>query len=178
MKMKRVSSFILVLLVTFYSTNAYASGSPYLSYGSPEGIIDVYQYGAGSTWNTAMTQARTNWHNATSKILFYTSANSNNTIQALALDATYYGVMIPLSVSGSTLNTFRIRLNSTTIINDAASGYLGNFIQSVLVHELGHTIWLADNPPTSSSSIMSYSRNRNTMTSPSSYDIANVNAKY
>lgn len=35
-----------------------------------------------------------------------------------------------------------------------------------------------DNPNTSKSSIMKYSRNRNSMTAPQTFDVDNVNAKY
>lgn len=67
-------------------------------------------------------------------------------------------------------------MNSKALKKDATN--ISNFIQSVFVHELGHTIWLADNPITTSSSIMKYNRNRNTMTNPSAYDVEGVNMKY
>lgn len=72
--------------------------------------------------------------------------------------------------------SFDITLNSRTISRDATN--VSNFIQSVFVHELGHSIWLRDNPPTTSPSIMSHSRDRDTMTDPQTYDINAVNAKY
>ena len=79
------------------------------------------------------------------------------------------------SISNTTTK-FQIKLNSTTISNDATN--FNNFVQSVLVHELGHILWLADNPSTTSSSIMKYTRDRNTLTRPQSYDINDVNTKF
>lgn len=173
---------------TFYSSDAASPNKPelhifysegqYLNHGSAGKYIYVYPYSYNDLWQAAIDQSRSNWNTSSAPIYFYTSSSSNNRIYASQYDYTAYGKTYPLEVSGSTLTKFKIELNSRTIANDAASGNVSNFIQSVLVHELGHTIWLADNPITSSSSIMKYSRNRDTMTNPSSYDIANVDAKY
>lgn len=53
-----------------------------------------------------------------------------------------------------------------------------NFATSTVVHEYGHVYWLCDNPNTTRASIMKYNRDRNSMTTPQSFDINNVNAKY
>ena len=72
-------------------------------------------------------------------------------------------------------NTWQTPMNQS-ISNDATN--FNNFVQSVLVHELGHILCLADNPSTTSSSIMKYSRDRNTLTRPQTYDINDVNTKF
>jgi hypothetical protein len=82
------------------------------------------------------------------------------------------------SVAGSTLVAFRIYMDSNEITRYAE--YLPSFITSVFVHELGHTIWLEDNPATPSFSIMKYVNNLNyyESTFPSPYDVAGVDSKY
>lgn len=63
-----------------------------------------------------------------------------------------------------------IRINSLlTSPNSAGMG--------VIVHEIGHLLWLDDNPP-DASSIMRYDRNRNLIFLPQQSDIANVRFRY
>ena len=64
---------------------------------------------------------------------------------------------------------------------NSSTGYttnFNNFAKSTVTHEFGHVFWICDNPNTSKSSIMKYSRNRNDMTAPQTFDVDNVNAKY
>ena len=173
---------------TFYSSEAASPNKPelhimytandnqYLSYGYGSSTIDIKTYSFNVPWSYAADQSRASWNNSGAGITF----NVNSSLNTLNLysDSTdnKYGYMIPISISGDTLVQFEIYLNRATIISDATN--LDNFIQSVLVHELGHTIWLEDNPVTSSASIMKYSRDRNSMISPSPYDVSNVAAKY
>lgn len=70
---------------------------------------------------------------------------------------------------------YTIDINYRRIKEDASN--LQNFIRSVTVHELGHVFSLSDNPGTTAS-IMSYSRNRNTMIQPQTIDITRVRNKY
>ena len=90
----------------------------------------------------------------------------------------WYGLYTPKSQNTSYYSGryFTIQINSRTI-NQAASN-LSSFIRSVTVHELGHALSLADNPNTTSTSIMKYSRNRNSLVSPTPYDRNNVSARY
>lgn len=71
---------------------------------------------------------------------------------------------------------FTIKVNARNISADATN--FNNFAKSTVTHEFGHVFWLCDNPNTSKSSIMKYSRNRNSMTAPQTFDVDNVNAKY
>ncbi len=173
---------------TFYSSDAASPNKPelhimykegqYLPYGTANKSIYVYPYSFNGTWQAAVNQSRYNWNNSSAPINFYTSSSSTNRIYVSQYDYDAYGITYALERSGSELTRFKIELNSRTITRDASTGNLANFIQSVLVHELGHTIWLADNPVTEQDSIMKYTRNRNIMISPTAYDIANVVAKY
>ena len=125
-----------------------------------------------------MNAAISSWNSAGAKVSFLDQTTSANAAYAIPLATTSYGIMTPLSVSGSVLNKFKIELNTTAISNDAIN--LSNFTQSVFVHELGHTVWLDDNPTLlpGQTSIMDYFRPRNTMITPQSLDINNVRSKY
>lgn len=147
----------------------------FLAYGSPNNYIYIHPYSFASTWQSAIDQSRINWNNSSANVYFYTSSSSENMVYVDDYDISAYG-LTTCWPNGSQVTRFETKVNRRRISADASN--LSNFIQSVVVHELGHTVWLADNPNTSASSIMKYSRNRNTMTSPSQYDITNVNSKY
>ena len=133
----------------------------------------------GGTWKNAIQKSLNNWNSSKANVTFnMTFQNSFNFIIKGSYDYGAYGYMYSTLYDGAKLKRFRIELNSKTIERDAKPGKLENFIQSVLVHELGHTIWLADNPSTQRDSIMKYTRDRNTMTKPSTYDVDNVKSKY
>lgn len=171
----------------FYSSDAPSPNKPelhiyfaenqYLSYGYPSATIPVKVDGGYDIYNTRIRQAMTTWNNSGSGVTFTENSSANNviTVNSTKLDAKEYGVLSP-NISGSTLTSFTITIYSIRIGEVATS--IDNFYQSVIVHELGHAIWLEDNPTTPDASIMKYSRDRNTMTEPSSYDITNVAAKY
>ncbi|MCL2576491.1 MAG: hypothetical protein FWE27_00365 [Defluviitaleaceae bacterium] len=129
-----------------------------------------------SGWQTPMNNAMSNWNTRDTPINFATNSNSTNIVSVGSLAATWYGE-ISIFYSGSNINEFSVNLNSRTITNDATN--LGNFITSVFAHELGHAIGLVDNPVASADgSIMNHSRNRNTLTIPTAYDVTSVNILY
>ncbi|MEK3734249.1 MULTISPECIES: hypothetical protein [Paenibacillus] len=169
-----VSVVLLSGLILLSSTAVYAK---YLNYGWPSSTIPVKSYSFNSTWQAPMDQSLSNWNNAGAKVKFSKNSSSSNTISAAQYSWEAYGRNYA-TYSGSKLTKFRIEMNARTISRDRQDGKFSNFVQSVFVHELGHSIWLSDNPNTSSSSIMKYTRNRNTMTKPQTYDINNVKAKY
>jgi hypothetical protein len=169
-----ISATLISLMLL--STNVFADVNM-LSYGYPTPTIKVKAYSYNSTWQVPMDQSLTNWVNTPTKINVYKISQSDNTISAFNSADTYYGINYP-TVSGSTLTKFRIELNSRTISGDATNFSI--FVQSVLVHELGHSMWLADanTITTSNSTIMQYARNRNIMSTPQYFDIVNINGKY
>ncbi len=92
-------------------------------------------------------------------------------------DDTWYGLTSQTYNSSTGYTTkFTIKVNARNISADATN--FNNFAKSTVTHEFGHVFWLCDNPNTSKSSIMKYSRNRNGMTAPQTFDVDNVNAKY
>ncbi|MEY8745216.1 M57 family metalloprotease [Paenibacillus tundrae] len=173
MKRKILMSIMLFSALAMFGSTIYAA--TFLNYGYPSSTIPIRPYNYTSTWQAPMDASIANWNNAGAKVQFTKSTNSPNTITAGNFNNTAYGVNYA-SVSGSQVVSFRIELNASTISADATN--LSNFIQSVFVHELGHSVWLGDNPTTSSPSIMSYTRNRNSMTKPQTFDINNVRSRY
>lgn len=108
--------------------------------------MNAYSY--NSTWQTPMNQSVLNWNITPTKIGFSKSSNSNNYIYASQYSWSAYGKCTS-TYRGNKLTSYTIRLNSRTISEDATN--FSNFVQSVFVHELGHTIWLGDNPDTTAS---------------------------
>lgn len=174
--MKRKLSFSVLLLgalILVSSTAVYAA--TYLTYGYPDSTIPIKSYSYNDTWQVPMNASLSNWNDANADVTFSKNSTSTNTITAAQFDYEDYGINYVTYV-GEEVTKFRIELNARTISDDADD--FAKFVQSVFVHELGHAIWLADNPATTSSSIMKYSRDRNTMTMPQTFDINNVKAKY
>lgn len=154
---------------------AVVSASAFLSYGWPNVVIPIKPYSYNNTWQSPMDASISNWNNAGAKITFNKDSTSNNTIIVDSYADSWLGLNTGTH-SGSQLTRFVIQLNSRTINLNATN--FSNFVTSVFVHELGHSIWLADNPDTTCETIMSYYRDRNTMTQPQVYDIRNVQLKY
>ena len=173
---------------TFYSSDAASPHKPelhivynedqFLSYAYPNSTVDIYPYSFNTTWQTAMDQALNNWNNSSAGVTFIKSSSSQNYIYVddYSWDPYIYGMNNPIGLFPPTILAFSIQLDSGEITSRATN--LSNFITSCFVHELGHSIWLKDNPNTTSSSIMKGSRVRDTMTNPSAYDVANVDSKY
>ena len=158
------------LHITYYSNNQY------LSYGYGSSTVYVHPYSFDNPWQNAINQSRNNWNDSNANVHIGSLASSNNYIFVGVYDGTQYGKYIPKDQNGSEVTRFHIQLNKNQITS--AANNLSNFIQSVTVHEFGHAFWLKDNPNTPRSSIMKYSRDRDTMINPSNYDVQNVKAKY
>ena len=173
---------------TFFSSDAASPNKPelhiyynenkYMANRYSSNVIYLQSYSYTDTWQTALDQSRSNWNNSGAGVIINTSTGSPNVVDASAQDYSSYGRMIRGDLNSYGLySQFTIELNAARIRADCGS-YLSNFIQSVFVHELGHVMGLQDNPITPYASIMSYSRDRKSMTTPSSYDAENVRAKY
>jgi hypothetical protein len=155
------------------------SGAPasatYWSGGMPTASFSIRPYSYNSQWQPNLDRALTNWFNTPTPANIYKSSSSSSWLEAAQFSDTWYGLYTSWGARNSS-RYYRVRLNARTISNDASN--FGNFVTSCFVHELGHGLSLADNPNTSSASIMKYTRNRNTMTTPQQYDINDVNAIY
>ncbi|WP_152600474.1 hypothetical protein [Bifidobacterium biavatii] len=157
---------------------AYAA-DPYLPYGSKTGTINVKNYSDkyNDQWISIIDNGISAWNNSRANVAISTKLFSNNSIEAARYDATWYGLTTQTyNTSTGYTSKFVVQVNAKTISADASD--FANFAKSTVTHEFGHVFWLVDNPSTAQSSIMKYSRNRNIMTTPQTFDINNVNAKY
>ncbi len=169
----------IVLCMFFDSLIVTYAADPYLSYGSKTGNVNVKEYSDkyNDTWVSVLNNGISAWNNSSANVSISKTSSSKNSIEAAQYDDTWYGLTSPAyDTSTGYIVKFTIKVNARTISADATN--FNNFAKSTVTHEFGHVFWLCDNPNTSKSSIMKHSRNRNTMTTPQTFDIDNVNAKY
>jgi len=141
------------------------------SYGMPGASNTIRPYDYNSQWQGPMDRALSNWNVTPTPAWITKSSGARNSVTAASYSDTYYGRYDRyLNLSGY---YYRIKLNARTISRDASN--FGNFVTSVFVHELGHSLKLGHNSVTS---IMNDGRNRNSMTTPQQHDIDDVNAYY
>lgn len=176
---KRLLGVVVAACLILGSAMVVYAADPYLSYGSKSGKVAVKNYSNryNDTWVRIIDNSINAWNNSSANVSISKTSKSNNTIEAAQYNDTWYGLNSQTyDKSTGYTSKFVIKVNVRTISNDAKN--FSNFAQSTVAHELGHTFWLCDNPTTSKSSLMKYSRNRNTMTTPQQFDIDNVNKKY
>ena len=141
--------------------------------------------GQGGNWLSYMQSGVSNWNRWTNdtRISFQTNNFSNNTaVAAVTVSGgqDVFGV-INRVYRGIDLIEFSIALNSTRISNYAiTSGGSRNMIaMSVMAHELSHVVGLRDDPVSGGNiSIMSDNRSRNSVVTPSTFDVTSVNMIY
>ena len=178
--MKRlIMGFALIIILLGVSVSSSASGSTYWSYGSPDRDITVpYYYSSLSpTWASIVNNSISTWNTYSNITISYLSSSPNG-IYVGSYVGEWYGKTTVLSSNGPYILSFKIQLDYMNINADATS--LVNFGRSTCTHEFGHVFWLDDDPPgsTSTNSIMNRTRNRDTLYTPQTMDINNVNAKF
>jgi hypothetical protein len=155
-------------------TSVAPASATYYGGGMPSATFQIKPWSYNSTWQTPMNSALSSWNSASSKVNITKNSSSAAYVTAAQYSDTWYGLY---SYSGIPVwRVFDIKLNSRTIAADASN--VTNFIRSTFAHELGHSLSLADNPSTSSASLMKHSRDRNTLYTPQTYDINDVNSFY
>lgn len=178
MKLLKVISSILlssaIFLAGVYIVNA---SSPYLSYGSKSSRVTVQDYSKSHNpvWTSYLNNGRSAWNNSLAGVSITIDSSSKSTVKAARYSDSWFGLIEPYTSSGY-LTRFNIKVNARTITEKATN--VANFARSTIAHEYGHVFWLRDNPSTNKASIMKYSRNRNTLISPTIFDINNVKEKY
>jgi len=137
-------------------------------------------------WREAMGAGRLAWINSSAPVTFSISSTAVNRVIAEPLEHREYFGQMRGQVSGNTLISFGIELNETMITYHVErNNYnLSNVIQSIMAHELGHTIGLKGgfmgSPHTgiANASLMNHDRNRNVVTGPLAFDIESVKMIY
>ncbi len=180
--MKKLKYFIvstIALCMVFDSSIVTYAADPYLPYCSKTGNENVKEYSDkyNDTWVSVLNNGISAWNNSSANVSISKTSSSKNSIEAAQYDDTWYGLISsPYDTSTGYILKFTIKVNARTISADAEN--FNNFAKSTVTHEFGHVFGLCDNPSTSKSSIMKHSRNRNTMTTPQTFDADNVKAKY
>jgi len=165
-----VLSFILVPLFLGHSIKANAELT---TIGSPKAGIDVkYPNNLNDTWLTPISNGVSAWNGTATKVTIGYLSSSTNSITAAQYSDTWYG----LNTQWSSPYKYTIQLNARTIVRDATN--FSNFVKGATVHEFGHCFFLKDNPNTTLASIMKYTNDFNTVTTPQQYDINDVNSVY
>lgn len=170
--MKKVKKYIFkiagisIMSLTLTTSPILAETDP--GWGSQTPNINVPTNTYNDIWKTPMNAAAAAWNGTATKVTVGYLSSSKNKVLAASYADTWYGLS-----SSANPGPFTIKLNSRTINNDATN--FSNFVKSTLVHEYGH-IFCLDH--TTKTSIMNSSRNRNTMTTPQTFDISEVNSVY
>jgi hypothetical protein len=143
--------------------------------------FDASVIAADDMWLENMKRGIDIWNISATPVSFVESSSSGNEVSVVYYHDEAYGWLEPLNHSNGQLNHFKIVMNAQQIENNAIN--LENFITSVIVHELAHSIGLEDNPMGASyfnGSIMNTGdwRNRNELIAPTDFDIESVNTIY
>ncbi|MCB2412407.1 hypothetical protein LGT39_06035 [Demequina sp. TTPB684] len=165
---------VAVALVLAFTGNVQAKAVTYscYAYGWPHESHVVYYEGVNSTWSGYFDTARSRWNNAGvgANIQLTTLPTSTKPyVTAGRYSSSWYGYYTRYS------NRYRIQVNARVLDeNTSSTAQLATWAKGTTTHEFGHARMLKDNPLTSNpnGSLMNYSRNRDTVVSPTSYDKA------
>ncbi|HUC91410.1 MAG TPA: hypothetical protein VMS09_05175 [Paenibacillus sp.] len=161
----RISALLLIaslLIPVAASAHYWASG--YNLYSMSYASVD--------NDNGVCYQGAQNWQTAVGTTMTQNSGSGNKCYYRSGYLETWYGLY-------SKPNTyFTIKINKDKLSADYP-GYLWNASVSTSTHEFGHAQYLADldetgTPAYKTTSIMSYARDRKTMTTPQSHDISDI----
>jgi len=183
----------------FYRTTA-SSNKPYLVYtynNVPPGVYSsaggvaskavsiqlVSGLATGSTWQPIITAACSSWNTSAAKTgISTTTASSPHTIEVKSVQ----NVNWDGGAWKYPLNQNVVATSSEIVINTTGPKNLGanttNLRNACVIHELGHLLWLKDDPTkpsTSTCSIMTYADvDNNGIRTPQTFDCDNVVYRY
>ena len=168
-------------MVTFAATWVYADTYG-ISYGYYSNNININVVDLADSYMDGLYGAINAWNNAQTSYSIKISSTATNYVYSSALNTTTYaGVPGYYSVSTKNSNSWRNCTKFTIVINTrvVTSSASYNYERSVFCHELGHAMSLRDLDTSytteyATKSIMSYSRNRETLCTPQSLDIYNA----
>lgn len=166
-KIKTVLATIAISVLTLNPINAYTKQN----YGSKTPTIQ-FKVSADKKYNDDILRSMKAWNEAVPGVSITTNKKASNVIFSGYYNTNWVGYYTWVTNSKGEVTSFNIYINEKHL-----NGKSDEFIQSVIVHELGHALSLADNPP-NAVSIMQYSRNRNVMYVPQKDDIEGVKNIY
>jgi hypothetical protein len=166
----------LGLALALGSATMTSASADYYSGGMPSRSWNVRAVGINSTWVGFLDTGRSHWNNSGAGTSLGRSTSAASTFTAARYDQSWFGLYSPSGIRGIN-RTFAIKVNAKTLSEQSGSNMTAWSI-STTTHELGHGLSLADNPNTSSSSLMKHSRNRTTVQRPQSYDVSEVERIY
>jgi len=155
-----------------------AEAASYACYGMgyPSRSFNVKYDNLNSTYTGYFNTTRSRWNSSGAGVSISLNASAASAVTAASYKDSWYGYYSYTWVLKVT--KVQIKVNTRTLQAGAPSGQYLNWFYSTAVHEFGHALKLHDNPNTTSNSIMTYSRNRSTITTPQTYDVNNVKACY
>ena len=169
---RRASVAAAVALVALPISAEPASATYYSGgVGSPRFTVQIT--GVNSTWASYLRFGVGAW-NATrdTGVQITTVSSSTRTMTAGSYDQTWLGLYTP---GGTRANrSFTIQANAR-VVGLTTGGTYRQWARFVATHELGHALSMADNPPTSSASVMKYvPPTSSPATTPRAYDVAEL----
>lgn len=159
-------------LYVSYSNRTVASNA-FIGNGTPSKTFSLKLSGSmtlDSTWQSLITSSCNSWNNthATTNITPITSGSSSYTIIVSEYPSSiqWYGR------TSFTSTTATIEINASKLPSSSS------FRRSTITHEIGHLLWLNDNPNITDYSLMDHSRDRYRIYNPQMTDIFHVIVKY
>lgn len=129
-----------------------------------------------AAWQPIIQNSSRAWNNSKAKtnISITTTGSSSYTMEVVDLPSkTWYGLMTPTNTVGGTLTSATIQINKAKIGNASDNAKL-----STVTHEIGHLLWLNDDPETADYSLMLHGRDRELIYTPQMIDIYHMEQKY
>lgn len=175
-RLARAVAALVATAVVMFVSSAPPASARYYDGGMKSQVFCLQNPSVNSTWLSAINNGRNAWNNHSSfpgSISVYSGCTSY--LQVGSYGLSWLGLYSPL-VTGY---QYRIRLDSANLNNHIGSnGYsFANVVKSTTAHEFGHALKLGDhsNAP---SLLMSSARNRNSVTSPTTYEVNESNSYY
>ena len=133
-----------------------------------------------TTWEPIIASSIFSWNVSGAGVnIFNTSTSASpHTIEVASFNTTWRGYCLPNPTSGN-ITSSKIQINTNMVDNGSNSTNRDNYRKSTVAHEIGHLLWLQDDPPTTyNNTLMHGNRDRGTIFTPQNYYINNVKFWY
>ena len=146
----------------------------------PNYTVGLREFHFSEPWQSALEKGIEHWNSRSTSItisVVHPDTYRSIPIYAEARTGTWYGQLQTIYVLGET-HFSGIIINTSAITSSPTLVDFSSFVSSVMAHELGHVLGLADIYYPATDSIMYASRNRNTLYVPTKFDVQGVNWLY